>query len=523
MSGKVANSKTTKAVKMKLTPEKTAEAVPELDGRLNRIRVLIGLALSALSAVLLTLAFPPYNLGLLIWVGFIPMLIAQHRVLPDKLSGLAGAVTIGGWLGVLLVPIFGGKSAVFVLIPLALGAIVYLVDKNKRAFHARTDYRWFVLEGVAGWVGLEMIRGLIPAIGTWAFVGYPLFSFPWLIQPLSLVGIFGLDLLIMLTNYVLAQAAFVLLDRRSVLADAAPPAGPPMIRSLCLLGVFLAAWVSLSLTLYARAPAEPDTVVVAAVQPNLPRAAHRDTQTSSQERLALLDQQTRVAAARGAQLVVWPEMALGFDPQLEYTAEIRALAAETGATIVVGYVLERDASFRNEATVLTPSGEFLGVYGKNHPMVASGEPKTATAGVYPVYDTPLGKLATIICFDAHFTDVSRRMGDGGAQLIANPSLFGPPIAALPYTQIVFRAVENRTAFIMADAGYNSAIVDPYGHLLSLSITPKGEAATLVAEVPLGSGNTLYARTGDWLGWLSLAGLIFFAVYMPVTLRKKASP
>lgn len=31
-----------------------------------------------------------------------------------------------------------------------------------------------VLAGVAGWVGLEMIPSLIPAIGTWGFVGYTL-------------------------------------------------------------------------------------------------------------------------------------------------------------------------------------------------------------------------------------------------------------------------------------------------------------------------------------------------------------
>jgi apolipoprotein N-acyltransferase len=62
-------------------------------------RTTIGLALAISSAALLTLAFPPYNLGLLIWVGFIPMLLAQYRVLPPRLSSLGSAVAIGGWLG----------------------------------------------------------------------------------------------------------------------------------------------------------------------------------------------------------------------------------------------------------------------------------------------------------------------------------------------------------------------------------------------------------------------------------------
>lgn len=41
-----------------------------------------------------------------------------------------------------------------------------------------------------------------------------------------------------------------------------------------------------------------------------------------------------------------------------------------------------------------PSGEFLEVYGKNHPTFG-GEPRIATAGVYPVYDAPLGSANTL--------------------------------------------------------------------------------------------------------------------------------
>jgi apolipoprotein N-acyltransferase len=261
------------------------------------------------------------------------------------------------------------------------------------------------------------------------------------------------------------------------------------------------------------------TVRVAAIQPNLPRAAHVDKATPPEQRLATLAAQTRAAAAQGAQIVVWPEMVLGFDPQVAYTQELKALAVETRTYLVIGYVLDNEKGFRNEATVLSPAGQFLGVYGKSHPFIAAGEPEGISAGTYPVYHTPLGRLATMICFDASFTDVARLLGGQGAQLIANPSLFGPPIAELPYTQVVLRAIENRAAIVMADVAYNSAIVDSYGRVLKLAITPGGAQTTLVADVPAGTGSTLYSRLGDWLGWLSLAGLAFFAVFMTVTLRR----
>lgn len=33
----------------------------------------------------------------------------------------------------------------------------------------------------------------------------------------------------------------------------------------------------------------------------------------------------------------------------------------------------------------------------------------------------------------------------------------------------------------------------------------------MTDVPLGTGNTPYSRLGDWVGWLSLMGMVFFMV------------
>ena len=56
------------------------------------VRIGIGLALSALSGVLLLLAFPPYGVWPLMWVGFIPLVLAQYRLMPRRWSSLAGLV-----------------------------------------------------------------------------------------------------------------------------------------------------------------------------------------------------------------------------------------------------------------------------------------------------------------------------------------------------------------------------------------------------------------------------------------------
>jgi len=38
------------------------------------------------------------------------MLVAQFRVMPRKVSSLASAIAIGGWLGGYLTPIFAGNG-----------------------------------------------------------------------------------------------------------------------------------------------------------------------------------------------------------------------------------------------------------------------------------------------------------------------------------------------------------------------------------------------------------------------------
>jgi len=45
--------------------------------KISWLRLGSGIILSVVSAVLLTLSFPPYSLWPLIWFAFVPMLVAQ--------------------------------------------------------------------------------------------------------------------------------------------------------------------------------------------------------------------------------------------------------------------------------------------------------------------------------------------------------------------------------------------------------------------------------------------------------------
>ncbi len=216
----------------------------------------------------------------------------------------------------------------------------------------------------------------------------------------------------------------------------------------------------------------------------------------------LLDQSKQATNNQKTDLIIWPEGSIKFDPKQLLPKTFKDLAADTKAHLVIPYFV----GTRNEVTVVNPSGTFLGVYGKDHPVIFVNE-VSSTGGTYPVFDTELGKLGMIICYDLDFTDTARKVAKNGAQIIAVPSGDFPGITDKHYAHVVFRAVENRVSMIKVDRSYDSAIIDPYGRIIEKVISNTPVEATLSAAVPVIEANPLQRTLGDWIGWISLAGMI----------------
>jgi len=472
-----------------------------------------GLALAALSGILFTLSFPPYDLWPLVWVGFIPAIVAQHRIMPRRLSGLAFGVGLGSFFWGYFGPMFANTVWFMEWLPLIVAVIATLLSSGDRAFHERTHYRWFVLEGAVVWVGIEAIRGLAPVVGTGGFVAYALYSEPWLLQPVGIFSIYALSLLVMLVNYALALGIISLIDHRANIRSDQPTA--PISSRLALywlagIGTSVLLWTALSLSLLGQASAAGPTVRVAAIQPG--------GETNQSARTSTLIAQTREAAAQGAQLVVWPEGSLNYDPTLRNSDLFRALVQDTGVYLVLGYGVQAPAGWRNEAVLLTPQGDFMQPYGKDHPVVWLGE-TSLTGGSYPTYPTGLGTLGTIICYDLNFTDTARNMAANGSQFIAVPSNDWPGLATKQYSNLALRAVENRVALVKADTQYDSAIIDPTGRIISRAVSTIPLKNILIADVAPGTANAPLITLGDWVGWLCIAATAAFALLSLLTSRR----
>ena len=481
---------------------------------LAALRFMLGIGLSALSGILLLLAFPPYGIWPLVWVALIPALFAQYRLLPRRLSSLAGSLYLLFWLGPYMARQFGdafGPIFTFLGVFVAFGGLFIFIE---RRFHELTGFRWFVFYGMFLWVGQEMIRALaIPMFGTGAFIGYTQATQAWLVQPVAVFGVYGFDLLIMLVNYALALGLLAWYDRKYPSATVRVD-GRQAKHWLVVMGAVLTAWIGMSLVMLAAAPKDTPTVRVASLRAGLPLAAHIDQVTTDQTRFDTFAGQAREAAAQGAQVLVTAEMMFDFDPQQQYTQEFKAIARETNTYIFIGYTVvdQVKQTYRNEMVLLSPSGEFSDAYVKNHP-VPPYEPLPLGAGVYPVFDTPWGKMAAMICQDTNFTDVSRKLAANGAKLIAIGLNEYKGDADQKVTYITFRGIENHTAVVATGSAYFSAIIDPSGRQIKVNTTYEGSPLVMVADVAMGSGPTIYSSIGDVLGWVALAGLAFYFTFM----------
>ncbi|HET7654269.1 MAG TPA: nitrilase-related carbon-nitrogen hydrolase [Acidimicrobiales bacterium] len=451
----------------------------------NGRRVAGGLALALLTPVLVALANPPFGLWPLVFVAFVPMVVAQHRVLPRRWSSLAIGIGIGGAFAVHLSPGLadGDVAIVYQLMPLYLAAIAAGIAWRSRTFQERTGHRWLAVSFPVAFTAIEFLRssGTETFGGTWGFQAYALWQHPLLLQPISVFGITGLHLLIFVVNWTLAAAVLRTHAWR---------------RNVAIVGAIAVAWVVAGALMIDSAPA---TLRVATVQNGLVNDAR-----NADARLDRYVAQTRDAAARGARIVVWNEAGLRFDPQRDHTDELRTLAAETNAYLVLGYRIDEPGGrVRNATTLLAPDGRFLGIYGKDHPGTFAGDVNDFQ-GTFPVYDTEVGQIATIICYDLDYTDTARIMTRGGARFIATPSSDVPAIARTHYTHLVFRAIENRVSMAKADSRFDSAIIDPWGRVVARTVDPDGRTqATLVADIPLGSGTSPWVSFGNWLGWLTV--------------------
>ena len=503
-------------------------------------------ALAAVSALLLVLSFPDFDLWPLAWVGLVPLMLAVTRTPASgaqafTLGWLTGTLYFYGscwWLTHSMIHYGGIPRPVAYLLLAPVTVIVGLFPAAWALLLARAARRWgakSLLVAPFAWAALEWARLAVTG-QLWNAVGYSQAYQPTLIQSASWGGVYAVSFLILTMN---AAVAFALTRKspRSLAASA-----------LAVTLVALTIWASARAARPSgdgdpQTSVEPTAVVVALqanISPDLDRSieendalvtrhlsmsadalrkwdatrahpATHDSQTSENE----ISYQQSLAIPR---VVVWPESPMYFayarDSRFRETV---AQFARVNRTSVLFNSLEPAPAggAYNSAVMVDERGELVAQYDKIRllpfgeyvplPWWLGGALVGAIVGDFtPGADyklLPVGhaRAGVFICFESAFPSLSREFADRGADVLINISNDGylgrTPVLRQHLANAVFRAVENRRPVLRVTNTGITARISPRGEVADATESFRPAVRTWTITRADG-GKSFYTRHGD---------------------------
>ena len=494
-----------------------------------------GMLSSFLSAVLLILAFPKFDLGFLAWIGLVPLFIA----LKDKslkwafgLSFLTGITFLMGifyWINF----IGGFEWFHFILLGLYFGSYFGLFGLTVN-FISQTTAISSVFSAPFVWVSLEYLRSHADFLGLpWALLGHSQYLNIPVIQIASFTGVYGISLLIVLVNMALSEVILSWVSmRRGTLVGRWPEAFKLATVPIVVLGTSL----TYGFTVTHNSTAS-DTIRITVIQGNIPQEIRWEREYIKRNldtHIAL----TREAANAGhTALIVWPETSVqgSLTQDLSLMNMLSTLASETQTNLLVGSAVRpkfgsrefRMRNWFNSAFLVSSGGRIVGKYDKIKLLpfaeylpyketlpwpetLASKAANFIPGKEYTLFNVNGAKFGAMICWENIFPDLFRNLVSNGANFmvnITNEAWFGKTAAPYQFMAMnVFRAVENRVAIARAANTGISGFIDPSGKILGTvkdgnrDIFVKGY---LTMDIPILRQRTFYTRYGDIFAYLTL--------------------
>ncbi len=517
---------------------------------------MIRILLALLSAVLLVLSFPNFDLGFVAWIALVPLLLAlrntsiRSTLILSWISGASFFMGVFSWIN----SVKGVTLLHYSILGLYLGLYFPLFGLFFYFISRKTKLR-LVITAPPLWVAIEYLRSNAGfAALPMGFLGHTQHQNVSLIQIASFTGAYGISFLIILANAVIADLIVSWIEKK----EQEEPLGlarSPVFRGSVVLAMILIVWILGYTSLPSPLSGRPLSMAV--VQGNIPQEIKWKREYREQI-LTKYENLSEEASKSKPQLIIWPEASTpGF------VLSDQGLLERMVSTIrrMDAYLLAGSSEYPkfgkkqiklksgNTALFFSPEGKILGQYLKIY-LVPFGE-YVPYEGIihWPEFIVPKGmnsdvagtervlfeiertKFGTLICSEILYPELSRCMVKQGAGFlvnISNEAWFGK--GALPYQALsiaVFRAVENRVNLVRCANTGVSGFIDPHGRVTA-RLTNGGEdlfvEGTLTRKIFLSSPGTFYTHYGDVFAYGCIAfsiGLLIYSISGKVFLQRSS--
>jgi len=380
----------------------------------------------------------------------------------------------------------------------------------------------YIIGLAVAWAAMEYLRSVIFTGFPWGLLGYT-----WIKTPIaewaSIVGPFGLTFITVFG--VLLVLSFP--SKRFV--------APVLTVLFFAVLLFGGAWQIPNPQIQ-----QQKNIRVRLVQPNAPQQQKWDPDWIGVFfRRAL--QLTSAPAKKPIDLVIWPETTVPYMLQ-DNVADLQILSQAAGphAQIVAGIRRLEGGKLYNSLIQLDQKGGLVAIYDKSHlvpfgeyvpfsqylsalgfrGLAANLQGFTPGGGPRTISTVGLPSYLPLICYEAIFPAAVNMGADRPEFLlqITNDAWFGNTLGPFQHlVQMQFRAIEQGLPAVRAANTGVSAVIDPYGRVLSRLKLNK--AGFLDADLPMPLTPTIYARFGDIPFLLLLLILGVSAKYVTFRLGK----
>lgn len=239
-----------------------------------------------------------------------------------------------------------------------------------------------------------------------------------------------------------------------------------------------------------------------------------------------LIEKTRIAANRGASIVVWGEGSTVTSEKGEgrFLEKLSAVAKNHNIAIVAAYAVpvpkgeKEDYNFINKFSWINNKGEIAETYLKHHPVPGEGSKK----GVKPlkIVHTEYGNMTGAICYDYDFPQMALTQARLGADMVVVPGMDWRGMLMQHTLMARIRAIEGGFSVLRSANEATSMGFNNYGQIRAAMSDFGNNDKILIASLPVGKINTLYSSIGNLIAYIAIAALLF-SLFMTVRNYRRA--